>query len=57
MNHVHVVVNSNRKKNKKQEIDGCTLTVGLKGQLETSAFIRAIRYKVNKEVIVSSLEE
>lgn len=34
----------------------CTLTVGLKHQLEAAAFIGGIGHKGNEEVIVSSLE-
>lgn len=34
-----------------------TLTVGFKRQAEAVALIRSIRYKVNEEMIVSSLKE
>ncbi|TNN61139.1 hypothetical protein EYF80_028647 [Liparis tanakae] len=35
----------------------CTLTVGLKGQLEAAALDGGIRCKVDEEVVVSSLED
>ena len=50
---VDVVMNSNVT-DKTQKI---TLTVGLKGQLKSACLITGISQKVNKKVVVSSLEK